>query len=162
MKKTMSLVVFWSWIAVVTLGINLALAAERELSLSEPQAIAMLMGKYEGRWIDHRTQRNGSLFVTFSVNPNGGEKPFSREARFVGSSTLDPHKASVIGGKIDRNKLVFSHTSGWSKYTFYAENGQIKARGEYRYETGPMAGSEGIHELLKVGEVPRALEQKKD
>jgi hypothetical protein len=51
-KKTMSLVVFWSWIAVVTLGINLALAAERELNLSEPQMIAMIMGKYEGRWID--------------------------------------------------------------------------------------------------------------
>jgi hypothetical protein len=65
----MSLVVFWSWIAVVTPGINLALAAERELNLSEPQMIAMILGKYEGRWIDHRTHRNGSIFVNFSVNP---------------------------------------------------------------------------------------------
>jgi hypothetical protein len=160
MKKTISLLVLWSCLAVVTIGLELVLAAARELDLADPTTIAMIMGPYEGKWTDTRTSRHGSLFVNFSMAPKGGEKPFAREARVVGSSTLDPNKASVIGGKAERNKLVFSHASGWSKYTFYKENGQIKARGEYRYETGPMAGTGGIHELLKVGDGAQASEQR--
>jgi hypothetical protein len=161
-KKTIFLFVLWSSLAVVTTGLGLALAAARELTLSEPQTIAMILGTYEGKWIDHRSNRNGSLFVNFSVNPHDGDKPFWREAKVVGASTIDPNRASLLGGKIDQNKLVFSHASGWSKYKFYEENGQIKARGEFRYETGPMAGSGGTHELLKVEEVSQTPKQQKD
>jgi hypothetical protein len=161
-KETILLFIPWSPIAAVTTGLRLALAAARDLTLSETQTIAMIRGTYEGKWIDHRSGRNRSLFVNFSVNPNGSGKPFWREAKVVGASTIDPNRASLLGGKIDHNKLVFSHASGWSKYKFYQENGQIKARGEFRYEIGPMAGSGGTHELLKVEEVSQTPKQRKD
>jgi hypothetical protein len=162
MMRQWLVIVLWGWIMWVTTGMELVFAAERELDLSEPNTIAMVTGKYEGRWIDERSNRNGSAFINFYVNPKGGEKPFYREARFVGSATLDPNKASVIAGKSDHNKLVFTHGSGWSKYTFYEADGQIKARGEYRYETGPMGGTGGLQNLVKVGEVSGLPERKRD
>jgi hypothetical protein len=82
--------------------------------------------------------------------------------RSSGSSTLDPHKASGIGERVDRNQLVFAHTSGWRKYTFYEEHAQMKAHGEFRDETGPMAGTEGMHESSKVGEGAPVSERKNE
>jgi hypothetical protein len=160
MKHTRYLLVLWGLITMVTTGMERALAAERALDLAEPTTIAMIIGRYEGQWVDHRSHRRGSVAMTISANPHGGEKPFVREARFVGSATLDPKKASVMAGKVERNTLVFVHTSGWSQYTFYEDNGQIKARGEYRSETGPMIGSEGAQELVRVGEATRMSAQK--
>lgn len=98
----------------------------------------------------------------FCRESHSGENPFSREARVVGASTIDPKKASLIGGKIDQNTLVFSHPSRWSRSAFSEANGQIKARREYRYETRSMGGSGGIHALVKMGEVSRAAELMND
>jgi hypothetical protein len=162
MSKTVVLIMLWSCIAVVTTNMDSARAAERALDLAEANTVAMIVGKYEGRWLDTRTNRNGSLVVTFSMHPDAGEKPFNREMRVGGSATIDPNKAFHMRGKIDQRKLIFFHTSGWTKYTFYEENGQIKARGEYGYETGPLAGSGGIQELVKIGGIAQTAAQKKD
>ena len=160
MKHTLYLLVLWGLITMVTTGMERALAAERALDLAEPTTIAMIIGRYEGQWVDHRSHRRGSVVITFAANPHGGEKPFVREARFVGSATLDPKKASVMAGKVERNTLVFVHSSGSSRYTFSEDNGEIKAHGEYRYETGPLIGHEGTQELVRVSEATKMSAQK--
>jgi hypothetical protein len=160
MKHTCYLFVLWGLITMVTTGIEHAGAAERALDLAEPTTIAKIVGRYEGQWVDHQSHRRGSVVMTISANPQGGEKPFVREARFVGSATLDPKKTSVMAGKVERNTLVFVHSSGSSRYTLSEDNGEIKAHSEYRYETGPLIGHEGTQELVRVGEATRMSAQK--
>jgi hypothetical protein len=105
--------------------------AGRSLSRASWQCTAAIRGAVFNTCVNVDTCIDFPCYIRTRCYAEAHESDTAGSAhRSSGPATLDPHEASVTGAKMDGNQLVFAHTSGWRKYTFYQENARLKSCGE--------------------------------